>query len=150
MIVFSVELVSLIKDEMWPLLERHYQELTLNKEVVKLEVDWTQYESLEKLGMLEAITAREDGLLVGYSVFFVHHHMHYKSLKVASNDVLFLSSEHRKGSIGIRLIKESEKHMRAIGVNKIAWHVKHSLDWSKILVRLGYANEELVLGKILG
>ncbi len=149
MIITSVESVANVRGEIQPLLERHYQELTVGKEVVVLEVDWDKYENLERMNMLSVVTARDEGVLIGYSVFFIYSHMHYKSLKAASNDVLFLDKEYRKGRAGLKLLKESEIQLARLGVRKITWHIKTSLDWSKILLRMGYAQEELVMGKLL-
>ena len=68
---------------------------------------------------------------------------------MGSNDVLFLKKEHRSGSTGIKLIKYSEQKMKELGANKIAWHVKHSNDFRPILYRMGYADEDSIVGKML-
>jgi hypothetical protein len=149
--IVAAERVSDVQSEIQPLLEEHYKELTLNKDMVSLEVDWAKYKKLEEMNMLSVLTIRINGVLIGYSVFFVQSHIHYKSLKTASNDVLFLKKEYRSGSrAGLMLIKNSEKHLASLGVQKIIWHIKLSNDWSKILIRLGYVTEEVILGKLLG
>lgn len=131
------------------LLEEHYEELTLNKEVVKLNVDWQKYRMMEQCGVLMALGAWENNTLIGYTVFFLAPHMHYQDIKMAKNDVLFLTKEKRKGSTGIRLIKESERVLKEKGVTKVVWHCKYGTVAGKVLEKLGYVNEEYSLGKIL-
>ena len=132
------------------LLEEHYQELTLNKNVVKLDVNWEKYQKLEDLGMLMALGAWEKGEFIGYSIFFIQTHMHYKGLKTALNDVLYLRKDKRQGMAGIRLIKESERQLAKNGLIKVLWHVKFNTALGPLLKRFGYANEEFTMAKILG
>lgn len=137
-----------IKEELKVLLVDHYNELTLNKDVVKLNPIWEAYEAMEKAGRFVMYIARDDKLW-GYSAWFVTPHMHYADLMVAVNDVLYLHKDQRKGSTGIKLIKFSESMLKQRGVNKIVWHIKKSNDWSSILYRMGYSDEEKIVGKIL-
>lgn len=132
------------------LLEEHYQELTQHKEVVRLDPDWVKYYALEKAGVLMSLGAWEEGELIGYSVFFVHTHLHYKGLKTATNDVLFLRADKRLGMAGVRLIRESEKQLSKDGSVKIIWHVKYNTTLGPLLERFGYTPEEYTMGKILG
>ena len=149
MIEFKAEPLEPAFTDAAPLLEMHYQELTLNKDAVKLKPMLENYRQIERTGKLAVYTARDDGALVGYGVFFVAPHIHYADTVVAMNDVLFLHPAHRRGSMGTRLIKFCEQALRARGAHKIAWHIKLSLDWSPILARLGYATEEITVAKLL-
>lgn len=136
-------------NEVEPLLQLHYEELTLNKDVVKLDPDWSRYAAMEHAGSFHIFTARDAGELVGYSAFFLASHIHYRSLVVANNDVLYLHPDHRVGMTGIRLIRNSETGMKALGATKITWHAKYSNHLKQILIRMGYADEEAILGKML-
>ena len=145
----QVELLGDIMEEVQILLLQHYEELTLNKHKVKLKPIWSRYLALEEQGKFITVTARIDDELVGYSGFFLNQHIHYEDLRVASNDVLFLRKDLRQGMTGIRLIKYSEGTMRDFGANKITWHVKYSNDIRPILHRMGYADEDVIVGKLL-
>jgi hypothetical protein len=89
------------------------------------------------------------GGLIGYSVFFLRRHIHYASNIIADNDVLFLAKSSRQGRLGIELIRESERRLAERGVSKITWHVKKSRDFRPILVRLGYVEEDIIMGRAL-
>jgi hypothetical protein len=44
---------------------------------------------------------------------------------------------------------KSEIFMRQLGCKKIQWHVKVTNNWTHILERLGYAKEDIVMGKVV-
>ena len=95
------------------------------------------------------ITARDEGKLVGYSIFFITNHLHYKSTVYANNDLLYLHPDYRKGSLGIKFIKASEIYLKNRGVAKILWHIKFNKDFRILLHRMGYVDEEVIVGKII-
>jgi hypothetical protein len=136
------------------LFEEHYQELTLHKDMVKLEPNWEKYKRLEDLKMLLTIVAKDEDKIIGYSVFFVHAdgHLHYKSLKIASNDILFVSKPYRtKSTAGLKLIRYAEKYFQETLEHnyKIFYHIKAANDFSLILKRMGYSHEETIMGKAI-
>ncbi len=147
---FQCEPVLKVKPEMEPMLEDHYQELTLHKDKIKLAPDWELYDKLEKSNQFYLLTARDADTdeLLGYSAWFVKPHIHYKETIVASNDVLFLRKDQRSGMTGIKLIKYSEQEMKKYA-HKITWHVKGEPDFRPILHRMGYADEDVIVGKML-
>ena len=148
MIEFKIEPVLECKDEMLSLLEEHYQELTLNKHIIKLNPNWAEYKRREDAGKFKYISVRDNGQLVGYSAWFIDTHIHYADLIVAMNDVIFLKDKYRLGLTGVKLIKFSEQTMRDLGVHKIVWHIKESNNFSPILKRMGYNTEDILMGKI--
>ena len=149
MITLQKELLINIKTESEILLKDHYTELTLNKEFITLNPDWDRYFELELKNKFHCFTARNDSELVGYSAFFVDTNIHYRDLLVAANDVLFLRHDLRLGTTGIKLLKFSEQQLKLLNVNKITWHVKFAKDFRPILHRMGYADEDVIVGKLL-
>jgi len=147
---FQKEILYMVMEDIEYLLKLHYQELTLHKEHIALDPDWERYADLERAGKLLIFTARDEERLVGYSVFFINNHIHYKNNLFAVNDVLFLHPEYRKNSCGPRLIKFCDEEVSKLGKVKITWHVKVSRDFRPILHRLGYVDEEVICGKMAG
>lgn len=137
-----------IVHEVDELLQMHYEEVALNRDRKKLSPKWEDYRALEVIGNFVIYTAREDKKLIGYAAFFVHTHMHYSEFVTAVNDVIFLHPDHRKGSAGYKLIKFADDQLqKRSDVDHIFWHVKKSNDWTKILHRLGYTDEEIIVGR---
>jgi hypothetical protein len=149
MIEFGAERLSEIREELKELIGLHWEEIAVHKDKIPLDPDWEKYAAYDKQGNIVFITCRDGGKLIGYSVWFINHHMHYKRTLFALNDIVFIKKEYRKGRNGINLIKFSEYMMKALGADKILWHVKVSNDWTNILRRLGYDNEDIVMGKVV-
>lgn len=149
MIKMTVEKVMEAKAEIEALLPHHYDELTLHKEIAKLEPDWNLYRRAEESGSLFFLAVREDGKLVGYAVFFIKQNLHYKGMRTASNDVLFLASEYRQGSTGLKLIKSFERELKQREVDLILCHAKQGTVLGELLITIGYGVEDIILGKVL-
>jgi GNAT superfamily N-acetyltransferase len=153
MITLQVEPYASARDD--ALIKMHYDEIALNKDEKPLNPDWARYEQMEAAGNLVCFTARDDGRMVGYSVFLLSWHLHYNTVRVAANDVLYLHPDYRKGMIGIRLIKYSEAELGKYGADWITFHVKFNKipddrkDFSPILHRMGYSDEEKMVGKMI-
>lgn len=141
--------IAAIRPVIEPLLEQHYAELTLDKDVIRLQPNWEQYQQLYNAGKLFALGAYYYDQLVGYSVFFLRNHIHYSDAIIADNDVLFLAPAFRVGRLGIELLRRSEQHLQELGVTKITWHVKTSRDFRTILTRMGYVEEDIIMGRAL-
>src|ERR1700685_2567393 len=110
--------------EMTPLLRRHWQEIATFKEHIPLDPDFPMYSRLDAACKLLTLTARVDDKLIGYCVFLLTRSGHYKSTLVGMNDVIYVEPEYRKGTVGLRLIREAEKRLKELGVVKVTWHVK--------------------------
>ena len=131
------------------LFDEHYEEIARNKQVMKLKPDETTYYRMEDSTRIFILSARQDDKLIGYSVNFVIHHLHYADLKLAQNDLLFISKEHRGGRVGLKLIKETEKHATSLGCKLMLWHAKESTPLAHMLPRLKYCVQDIIFSKEL-
>lgn len=139
-----------VEEEIKPLLVKHWEEIALNQEKIKLNPDWDAYHVLEQCGMLKIFTARDNGVLVGYFVVVVQRSLHYKDHMFANNDVIFLLQEHRVGMTGPNLIKFAEKCLKEDGVSLLMVNTKCHKPFDKLLEWLGYNKVERVYSKYLG
>ncbi len=149
MITYQQESLVTVKADIIPLLEKHWEEVALNKEKIKLNPDWDAYANLEDAGVLKIFTAREAGKLVGYFVVFVKSHIHYKDHLFCYNDVIFVDEEYRKGFTSPRLIKFAEKCLKADGVEVMIVNTKMHKPFDSLLVWLGYKHIENLYSKVL-
>jgi GNAT superfamily N-acetyltransferase len=133
-------------EKLFPL---HYEELCVTKEY-PLEPDIEAYQALAKARMLRCITCRADNELIGYIVFTISRHMHYKSCVTAFEDLYFVRKDYRKGRVGIKLFQYAEKVLKQFGINRIVMHTKVHLDNSRLFEYLGYKWTDKVFTKILG
>lgn len=129
------------------LLEDHYQELAKNKNLAVLAPDVNKYLAMQDAGIVVTLLARKEDQLVGYSITFITKHLHYKHLVYAQNDVLFVDRSHRKGRVGIRLIKETEKICAEKGAKQIVWHAKPDTPLDMLMPALGYNTQDVMYSK---
>lgn len=150
MVKYQQEFLDDVRGEMGPLLVRHWKEIALNKDKIKLNPDWDSYYTLESQGKLKIFTARDEGELVGYFVVVVTNNLHYKDHLFATNDVIYLSPKHRKGFTGVKLVKFAEKCLKEDGVSVLTINTKVHQPFDKLMVFLKFRKIERVYSKYLG
>ena len=135
-------------EELKEIIPAHYDELCVTKDF-PLAPDYEAYGRLYMADMLRCITVREDGALIGYALFIVNPHLHYKTCRTAFEDIYFLKKEYRKGRTGIRLFQFAEEELRKDGVDRMIVHTKIHLDNSRLFEYLGYKHTDKLYTKIL-
>jgi GNAT superfamily N-acetyltransferase len=146
--IYEAEDPSSFIEELKSILPEHYEELCVTKDF-PLMPDYEAYGRLVVAGMLKCITCRMDGELIGYAIFIVQPHLHYKSCKTAFEDIYFLKKEYRKGRIGVELFKHAEKILKQDGVKRLIVHTKIHMDKSRLFEYLGYKMTDKLFTKIL-
>jgi len=148
---YKQEFLDTVQKDIKPLLEKHWSEIALNQDKIKLNPDWGAYNTLERDGKLKIFTARDDeGNLVGYFVVIVGRHIHYKDHLFANNDILFLAKEYRKGFTGIKLVKFAEKCLKEDGVSVLTINTKVHQPFDKMLDFLKFNKIERIYSKYIG
>ena len=104
------------------MLPEHWLELAVHKDI-PLDPDYGFYERANSAGMLTFMTARvNDSLtrindsLIGYAIWVVKPHPHYKAHAWALNDIVWLHPAHRGKQTGYALVEFWETHFRHSGV----------------------------------
>ena len=131
------------------LFEEHRDELTTNKELMKLNPDMGKYYKLEEDGVLLTLAAYDGQTLIGYSVNFIGAHLHYKDVVVCNNDLLFLTKNYRQSRIGLQLIGKTEEAAKERGAHLVLWHAKENTTLAKMMPRLGYGVQDIIFSKEL-
>lgn len=149
--------------EAMPLLEAHYREIAAYQDI-PLEPDVSVYAASEAAGAIRCYTARahpmykverdgpmervDDGVLVGYALFFVRANPHYSSSVQAVQDVVYLHPAVRGGT-GYKFIAWCDEQLRAEGVQAVYHHVKAAHNFGRLLERQGYELVDLIYAKRL-
>lgn len=135
--------------EMQPLIELHHSEISHFKDL-ELDPSFDSYKALEEAGILRFFTVRDDdkfGELVGYSVWTVTAHPHFKGIKQATEDLLLLHPDCRKGREGVRFIGFCDGWLKGDGIKIIYHSVNMAHDFSAILKRMGYVAVDTVYAR---
>ena len=150
MVSFQQEFLCQVEVDIVPLIEDHWEEIGQNKGPIKLNPDWDAYKNLEQAGLLNVFTARSQGKLVGYFVVIVARHIHYKDHIFASQDLLYLCPEYRKGMTAIKLVKFAEKYLKEDGVSVMVMNTNIEKPFDLLLERLGFTYTERLYSKYVG
>lgn len=150
MITYQQEFLSSCQQDCEELIRLHWEEIALNKEVIKLNPDWESYEELEESKTLKIFTARDGSNLIGYFVVLVGRSLHYKDHIFAENDIIYLHKDYRKGYTGIKLIKFAEKCLKEDGVSILKVNTKVHQPFDTLMSFLKFNLIERVYTKYLG
>ena len=104
------------------------------------DIDWALLQTLADAGALITVTVRDDqDVFVGYALYSISPMTHSAGVRVAISDSLYLRPDHRKGALGIRFLRESERILRDAGVDMIVQNVRtSSVKLAGVLERLNY------------
>lgn len=144
MISVSVEKLSQFKDEIEFMIQDHHNEVGEND--TEVNISWEAYGGLEEKGQLTSALMREDGKIIGYSIFQVGIMLAYGIL-TAVNLHLFLVKSRRNIVNGLKLIADGDQLLTEMGVKKINYYVTTKNDFSRLLERLGYNMEQKVFSR---
>jgi GNAT superfamily N-acetyltransferase len=153
--VFAVERFYDVLGDIKPLQNEQWNELGRDKARVRLDPDWSSFAGLDTSGLLKILTARVDGVLVGYVANLVSFHLHYKSTLHATVNAYWLAPAYRKGWTGIKMLRRNEDELRRMGVvrlfvdDSVAFKNARDRRTRKLFAFLGYTPTGVVYRKIL-
>tara|TARA_R110002072_G_scaffold207354_2_gene364934 strand:+ start:644 stop:1096 length:453 start_codon:yes stop_codon:yes gene_type:complete len=141
------ECLASVKEEIKPLLEKHWELVALNQGAIKLNPNWEEYARLDYAGVLRIFTARDEGELVGYCVLVVNRSLHYQDHIFANNDVTFVLPDSRAGATGYHLIKYAEDYCRDNNISLLNINTKVHLPFDSLLIGMGFELIERIYSK---
>jgi hypothetical protein len=133
MIEFNFVPFHLVAGEIAPNVARHYREMTDGDDYGPPNIDWDTYIQASVNGQCMTVTARDNGKLIGYSVYVIGNNPRYKHIIEADSNGIFLEKEYRGK---INFFKEADKFLK-----KIAHETNYTLSderVGKMLERNGY------------
>lgn len=132
--------------ELW---KEHYEELCTRPGVKPMSPDVPYFQFLDANGMLQILTARCAGVMVGYCLVIVRRHTHYDVLG-GFEDSYFLSKIQRKGGVGFRMLLAALHHLRKRGVQEVYFMSKTRFGMEKLFEKLGFEQSDQVWTKWIG
>lgn len=137
---FQRESVTEIWNETRALLDENHSETGALSDQ-DFDPDAERYLELDRLGIFRTFTARQADELVGYANFVLSFHLHYKNMKWAAQDAMYLKPACR-GTSAVRFIRWTDSELKKDGVDVVYRHVTNHVDYSRTLERLGYGELE--------
>lgn len=143
---FGRETVEKIEKDLSGLIADHYSEVAAFHDI-PLQPNYELYKVIEKQKGLRIFTLRgEKGELMGYAVFFVNLHPHFKKSLQARNDLLYVHPSIR-GEASIPLLKYCEDELRSEEVDVIWYTSTAKRDLRALFKRLNYDLAECCYAK---
>jgi len=129
----------------------HYEELSIDKDKVKIGINCQRYLEMEQAGMLHIVTIRlGGGKMVGYYLCMILPHMHYKDAGLmAYTDMYFVHPDYRLGGVGAKMMIFVEETLRRRDVLKVYITTKLKLDLSLMFEALGWKATDKIFTKFL-
>lgn len=150
MLTYAVEQYGVLSEEIKPMLHRHWLEIAVDQDAIKLDVDSERYAHLSACGSLVLITARSSARLVGYVAAILSTHLHYRSTLHAIIDVFYLAPAYRQAQNGLGLFVALEEELLRRGVRKVIGQTKlGDKDVSAVFGFLGWTETERLFTKVL-
>lgn len=144
------EFGPMLYEELHPLLEKHYEEVAVFQEHIKLNPDQEFYQMAQDTGRLHILTARDRGRLVGYTVTMVSRNPHYKDHIYAVNDVIYVDPEYRGGEVAPEMVLKLEEIMEKRDVSVMTFHMKTFKPFESLMDMMGFEDTERVYYKYIG
>jgi len=149
MISYQKETVSSFFKDAYPLFDEHHKEVSERQDLIDHNLNVDQYQIMEDRNMLEILTIRDDGKLIGYQSWILFKALHYKTVLTVSSDLLYILPEYRKGLFGYKFLKWGLKVIKKRKPQRVLFHVKPKHDFSKLLKRLGANHFETTYSIVL-
>lgn len=131
--------------------QEHWRETEGHRHAIELNMDYTRMRDLEAQGRYALVVARhrETGQVVANFGTYLSVSAHTKTL-MGTEDTLFVSKPHRKGRLGVALMKYTENYLVALGARELQVSVKLVNNIGDMVERLGYAPTSKTYTKIIG
>lgn len=142
MMVYAVERWAMAESEIAPFFKPLAKEsgIIADRENVSLEA----YRGCSKVDGLLLVTARENGVLVGFIVSFIAAHPHWKDVRMAMTDMIYLEPSARKGRNFQRMLEFCKTQVKLRGASYFLASLPARRAHGKILERAGWKEWERI------
>lgn len=139
-----------VLDDLKHLHRRHWDETEVHRHNLQMNPDYARGLELEQQGryLLLAAIHMDSGEMVGNYGLYLTRSMHTQKL-MATEDTLYILPEHRKGRLGVAMIRYAESVLRQLGVEELNVSVKLVNNVGPMIERMGYTPVATQYTKIL-
>ncbi len=152
--LFSLEKLSDCKNEIEEILVKEHWPEVGHYSDIPIDPEWSKYRLLEENNMLRCFVIRtplneefKESMLIGYAIFMVDKHLHYRNTIVASQDMLFVKKSYR--GIGHKFLEWCDEVLKEEGVTTVTHHAKPWFNYGKLFEKMGYEKAETIWARRL-
>lgn len=148
--IFALEDYYDVIAEITPLAYAHHEEVDLYQGKVLMDPDFDTYGMLQDSGVLKIFTLRNDNELIGYNIFYVQNHPHYKGTLWAGNDLVYIDPAFRNTGTTPSFFNYCEESLRDMGAGVISYTMKVDKAFHSLMLLLEMDHAEQVYTKYIG
>lgn len=141
MIEYSLVPLHLILDDLKEVTPRHHKEVSDEP----LNIDWDTYKQAGETGQAVAVTARDNGILVGYIIFTLSRNLRFMHVIEASSSGWYVEKEYRNK---VDMISKADEFLKNAGIHETSFTVTSEV--GSLLHRKGYGMKYQVWEKKYG
>lgn len=146
---FQREFYSMVHEELMKLVSEHCLELLPEGGKTEANHNHEMYLETEGAGTLALYTLRDSGKMIGYGLYFITSHHHFKEMTVAHNDVFYLHPSYRGEGVATDFLGKIEDSLTSYKVDTITMTMKIGRS-AKMYEDRDYSPYETVYRKELG
>jgi len=135
---YAQEKFSDARPEIEALTAEHWDEMAVGFEGIAVQPMWDLWLTAELQNALVGVTARQEGLLIGYFGFILHPFPSAKNVKAATSTPYFIAKVRHRGIVLRRLVKEAVALAKGRGAQMITIRNHPSASAGPILENLGF------------
>lgn len=109
----------------------------------ELDLNLPLYANGDAKGNLLLVTARDDGVPIGYSTCWCGQHPQCKQIRVAQGDAIYVAPAYRGRMIGVRILRAMLLELKAKSPLIVRYGSKVKADITPMLKRVGFELDEL-------
>lgn len=139
-VIYGIERLADIEDEIRPLHEAHYNETETTYLETPFSPSYDRYKASEEAAQFVLFTLRVGSTLAGYLQYYVFNDMHTQ-MKQAREDALFVSAEFRGKKLAPGMLAYAESALQQLGCTMIGMTSKAPIgapDLGPFLEKRGY------------
>ena len=148
-IAYNKESFAQCGEEIKDMIHLHYEEISKYYGVLECEADWDKYAQMCELGLLQIVTVRDNGVLVGYCADVISPSLHYKHDLFAVNDVIFVKKDYRNFKVASKLLDFVIELLIKQKVSVHHLHMKADQPFCKLVERKDYELMDLIYSRHL-
>lgn len=150
MITFAIERFGDVYEELKPILESHYSEISTHKHNgFDLNPQVSSYQAMEADGSLMMVIGRECGKIVAYFVSIIRPALHYADCLTCHPDIFYVEKSRRGAMNGVKMFRFVESELKRRGVKRWSVGSKVDHDASALFEYLGFSPVEKTYEKWL-
>lgn len=109
------------------------------------EPDFAHYQALEDTGRFDITGVfDDDGSLIGFFTLILSMLPHFKAQLLASTETLYLSKHSRKGSAGVRVIKQMQQRAKELGATTLLIGTRSGTRGERLCEVMGFERQNTV------